>query len=161
VGAILSNNVGAGTSTFTVPNIATGSYSVELQRVGTTTIDALSQPPTLTVSSVSTQTCNTTSCMTASGSPTETTIGATKFVQTSFSNTSNAPVTAIVYAVVHNAQGQTVAYSTATVTAAAGGSTTAYDALFGLAPGTYSVTVFATSTSGTAISTTSTATVTI
>jgi hypothetical protein len=33
--------------------------------------------------------------------------------------------------------------------------------LFGLAPGTYSVTVFATSTSGTAISTSSTVSVTV
>jgi len=171
VGAVLTNQNGAGQATFTVPttyNTATGSasvvngqtYTVQLQRTSTTTV-ALAAPPSLTVSSVSATSCNTTSCLTATGSPTQTQIGANTAVQTSFTNTSNAPVTAIVYAVVHNAAGQTVSYSTATITAAAGGSATAYDVLFGLAPGTYSVTIFATSTSGTAISTTSTATVTI
>jgi hypothetical protein len=54
-----------------------------------------------------------------------------------------------------------VYYTTATITAAAGGSVTAYDIIAGLPAGTYSVTIFAVSTSGTAISTTSTATVTI
>lgn len=161
VGAILSNSVGAGSATFTVPNVPTGTYTVELQKIGANTNEALAVPPTLTVSSVSTSSCSTTSCMSISGTPSEVTIGANKAVQSSFTNTSNSPVTAIVYAVVHNANGQTVSYSTATITAAAGSSATAYDVLFGLAPGTYSVTIFATSTSGTAISTTSTATVTI
>jgi hypothetical protein len=171
VGAILTNQNGAGSATFTVPSTiqtATGSqpvangqtYSVELQGVGSTS-QALASPPSLTVSSVSTSTCNTTTCMTVSGSPSSTTIGQNKAVQTSFTNNSNAPVTAIVYAVAHNAAGQTVSYSTATITANAGASATAYDILFGLAPGTYTVTIFATSTSGTAISTTSTVTVTI
>jgi len=172
VGAILTNGQGAGSATFTIPSAiqtSTGSapvnsgqtYTIQLQATGTTTAVALAIPPTFTVSSTSTTTCNTTACMTASGSPTVTQIGQNKAVQTSFTNTSNAPVTAIVYAVVHNAAGQTVAYSTATITANAGASATAYDVLFGLAPGTYTVTVFATSTSGTAISGTSTVTVTV
>jgi len=171
VGALLSNQNGAGSATFTVPgtvNTASGStptasggsYSVQLVAVGGTTA-ALAAPPTLTVGSVSTTSCQSTTCMVANGAPALTTIGANKAVQTSFTNNSNAPVTAIVYAVVHNAAGQTVSYSTATVTAAAGASATAYDVLFGLAPGTYSVTIFATSTSGTAISTTSTVSVTV
>jgi len=99
--------------------------------------------------------------MTVSGTPTETTQGAYKGVQSTFTNTSNAPVTAFVYAVVHNALGQTVDISTATITAPAGGSATAFNALFGLPSGTYSVTLFITSSSGTAISGTSTVTVTI
>jgi len=162
VGALLANSVGAGVTTFTVPNVATGAYAIQLQEIGVNTNAALATPPTLTVSSVSTTSCNTTTCLVANGSPSQTTVGANKAVQTSFTNNSNSPVTAIVYAVVHNAAGQTVAYSTATIgPVAAGGSATAFDVLFGLAPGTYSVTVFATSTSGTAISTTSTVTVTI
>jgi len=166
IGAVLAGNNGAGVGTFTTPNIASGTYVVQLCPIGlvggcTTSNEALAAPPSLTVSSVSNTSCNTTNCMTASGSPVSTQIGSNKAVQTSFTNTSNSPVTAIVYAVVHNALGQTVSYSTATITASAGGSATAYDVLFGLAPGTYSVTVFATSTSGTAISTTSTVTVTI
>jgi len=167
---LLANANGAGSATFTVPssiNSATGiqttangqSYTVELQPVGGTTA-AIASPPSLIVNSVSTS-CNSTSCVAASSPPTTTTIGNNKAVQTSFTNNSNAPVTAIVYAVVHNALGQTVLYTTATITAPAGGSATAYDVLFGLAPGTYSVTVFATSTGGTAISTTYTTSVTI
>jgi hypothetical protein len=171
VGAILTNGQGAGSATFTIPSAiqtATGSvpvnsgtvYTVQLEATGATNT-ALAIPPTFLVTSTSTSTCATTNCLTA-GSSTITTIGPNKYVQTSFTNTSNAPVTAIVFAVIHNAQGQTVSYSTATLTnVAAGGSATAYNALFGLPPGTYSVTVFATSTSGTAISGQTTVSVTI
>jgi len=173
VGAILANGQGAGSGTFTVPTtIQTSSgaqavssgqgYTVELQKVGTTSGVAIASPPTLTVGSVSSSSCNTTTCVTANGSPTQTTIGSNKATQSSFTNNSNAPITAIVYAVVHNAAGQTVAYSTATLTnVPAGSSATAYNVLFGLAPGTYSVTIFVTSTSGTAISGTSTVSVTV
>jgi len=172
VGAILSNAQGAGSATFTIPSAVqsgagssptnTGStYTIQLQKTGTSSGVALAIPPTFTVSSTSITSCNTTTCMSASGSPQVIQINQNKAVQTSFTNTSNAPVTAIVYAVVHNAAGQTVAYSTATVTANAGATATAYDVLFGLAPGTYSVTIFATSTGGTAISSTSTVTVTV
>jgi len=171
VGALLANQNGAGSATFTVPSVIqslTGSqpvvsgatYNVELQPVGGVT-QALASPPTLSIGSVNTSSCNTTTCLVANGSPAITTIGANKAVETSFTNNSNAPVTAIVYAVVHNALGQTVSYSTATITANAGASASGYDVLFGLAPGTYSVTIFATSTSGTAISTSSTVSVTI
>jgi hypothetical protein len=62
---------------------------------------------------------------------------------------------------VHNALGQTVDISTATITASAGGSATSFNVLFGLAPGTYTVTVFVTSSSGTAISVSTPVTVTI
>jgi hypothetical protein len=117
--------------------------------------------PSLTVGSVSPTSCNTTSCIGATGASSVTQIGQNKAIQTTYTNNSNAPVTAIVYAVVHNALGQTVSYTTATITMNAGASATAYDVLFGLAPGTYSVTIFATSTSGTAISTSSTVSVTI
>jgi hypothetical protein len=172
VGAILTNGQGAGSATFTIPTAiqtAAGStpvnsgstYTVQLQATGTTSTVALAVPPIFTVTSTSITSCATTACMTATGSPSVITINQNKAVQTSFTNTSNAPVTAIVYAVVHNAAGQTVAYSTATITANAGASATAYDVLFGLAPGTYSVNIFATSTGGTAISTTSTVTVTV
>jgi len=161
IGAVLSNAFGAATGTLTVPNVATGAYSIQLQQIGKGMNAALATPPTITVGGNS-QNCQTTGCLVATGSPSETTIGPNKAVQTSFTNNSNAPVTAIIYAVVHNAAGQTVAYSTATLTnVPAGQSATAYDILFGLAPGSYSVTIFATSTSGTAISTTSTVTVTI
>jgi hypothetical protein len=171
VGAILTNGQGQGSATFTIPSAvqsASGSsptntgqsYSIQLQATGSTAT-ALAIPPTFTVTSGSPSSCNTTTCMTANGSPAQTTIGSNKAVQTSYTNNSNAPLTAIVYAVVHNSAGQTVSYSTATLNLASGASGTAYDVLFGLAPGTYSVTVFVTTTSGTAISGTSTVTVTV
>jgi hypothetical protein len=171
VGAILTNGQGAGSSTFTVPStiqtsagsqpVTSGAgYNVELQSVGSAAV-ALASPPTVTVGSVSTGSCNTTGCMTVSGSPAQTKQGGYTGVSSTFTNNSNAPVTAFVYAVVHNALGQTVDISTATVTAAAGGSATAFNALFGLPPGTYSVTIFVTSSSGTAISGQTTASVTI
>jgi hypothetical protein len=172
VGSILTNGVGAGTGSFTVPSsiqtstgiqsVVSGTiYSVELQESGVATNQALASPPTLGVGSVSSTSCNTTSCMSVSGTPAQTTQGAYSGVTSTFTNTSNAPVTAFVYAVVHNALGQTVDISTATVTASAGGSVTAFNALFGLPPGTYSVTIFVTSSSGTAISTSTPVSVTI
>jgi hypothetical protein len=112
VGAILTNAQGAGSATFTIPSavqsasgsspVNTGqSYSIQLQATGSTST-ALAIPPTFTVSSGSTTTCNSTTCMTANGTPSQTTIGNNKAVQTSYTNNSNAPLTAIVYAVVHN-----------------------------------------------------------
>jgi len=170
VGAVLSNGQGEGSSTFTVPSTiqtsagsqpvtSAAGYTVELQAVSSTTI-ALASPPTVTVGSVSTA-CNNTTCMTVTGTPAQSQQGQYQGVTSTFTNNSPAPLTAFVYAVVHNALGQTVDISTATVTASAGGSTTAFNALFGLAPGTYSVTIFVTSSSGTAISGPSTASVTI
>jgi len=171
VGAVLSNSVGAGQATFTVPStiqtasgsqpVSSGStYSVELQSVGSTGV-AISSPGSITVGSVSIASCNTTSCMSVSGTPTFGVQGAYNGITSSFTNTSNEPVTAFVYAVVHNALGQTVDISTATITAPVGGSATAFNIVFGLPPATYSVTIFVTSSAGTAISSTSTVSVTI
>jgi len=171
VGAILANAQGAGSGTFTVPStiqtsagsqpVSTGSgYTVELQSVGSSN-QALASPPTLTVGSVSSTTCNTTTCTSMTGTAKQTTQGAYQGISSTFTNNSNAPVTAFVYAVVHNALGQTVDISTATITAPAGGSASAFNVLFGLPSGTYSVTIFVTSSSGTAISGTSTVSVTI
>jgi len=168
VGVIAPNSVGAGSATFNIPaGAATGATSVQLvvttkgtngAPVGTAVLDTAL---TLTVGSVSTTSCNTTSCMAVNGQPTQTTQGAYNGVSSIFTNNSNAPVTGFVYAVVHNALGQTVDISTATVSAPAGGSVSAFNALFGLPPGTYSVSLFVTSSAGTAISSTITVSVTI
>jgi len=104
--------------------------------------------------------CTGTSCFTSTAPPTQTTINGQQFVTISYTNNGKAAITGIVYAVVHNAVGQTVYYSTATITPAAGATAQAFVALAGLPPGTYSVTLFAITTSGTAISTTSTVSVT-
>jgi len=99
--------------------------------------------------------------MSLSGTPSVTKSGGNTLIQASFTNNSNAPQTAYIYAVVHNALGQTVYYTTATVSPAAGATQTGQLVLFGLAPGSYTATVFVVSTSGTALSTSSTVSVTI
>jgi len=168
VGVVAPSSTGAATVTWNVPaGTAPNTYAVQLvlSSVGTSTLKAgtavLNVPLTMTVGSVSITSCNTTSCMAVNGQPTQTTQGAYNGVSSQFTNNSNAPVTGFVYAVVHNALGQTVDISTATITAPAGGTVSAFNALFGLAPGTYSVTLFVTSSAGTAISGTSTVSVTI
>ena len=168
VGVIAPNAVGAGSATFNVPaNAAATSTQIQLvvttqgaggAPVGTAVLDT---PLTLSVGSVSTGSCNTTACMTVSGTPTKTTQGVYNGISSVFTNNSNAPVTAFVYAVVHNALGQTIDISTATVTAPSGGSASAFNVLFGLPPGTYSVSLFVTSSAGTAISSSTTVSVTI
>jgi len=158
----LGSTPGSGV-TVTVPSsaIAGTTNVIQLIRLGGPALGVLSVPGSLTVGSVSTTSCNTTSCIVANGQSTQTIQGAYQGISSSFTNNSNAPVTAFVYAVVHNALGQTVDISTATVSAPAGGSVTAFNALFGLPPGTYSVSIFVTSSAGAAISSTSTVSVTI
>jgi len=96
-----------------------------------------------------------------SGAPTVTKQGGNTIISATFTNNSNAPQTVIIFAVVHNAIGQTVYYTTATISPAAGASATGQLVLFGQASGTYSVTIFAASTGGIALSTASTVSVTV
>lgn len=96
--------------------------------------------------------CNVTSCWVAVGAPKYAQFGAYDAFKVNYTNLINADVVGIVFAVVHNVQGQTVAYSTDTLELAAGASGTATPIEFGLEPGIYSVTFFVTSTAGTAIS---------
>ncbi|HEV2390673.1 MAG TPA: hypothetical protein VGS04_08120, partial [Nitrososphaerales archaeon] len=158
VGVIASSSTGAGTGTWTIPaSTQPGTYTVQLVRSGAAVLNV---PLQVTVGTVSTQ-CNTTACVAVSGSAFGQQ-GSYNGITSSFTNNSNAPVTAFAYAVVHNGLGQTVDISTATLNnVAAGGSASAFNVLFGLAPGTYSVTIFVTSSAGTAISTSSTVSVTI
>jgi hypothetical protein len=81
------------------------------------------------------------------------TIGTYKAVCVSIKNTQAGAITGVVFAVVHNAAGQTVQVSTSTVSnLAAGSSSTAY-VILSVPSGTYSVNVFVWSTSGGSIST--------
>jgi len=167
VGALLTDTNGYGTTTFTVPSSATqGTYPIQLVRVGTaaTTLGVLSVAPTLTVgTSVSGKACTNlgTSCFTLSGSATKTTVGAFTGISASFTDSSTASVTGIVYAVVHNNAGQTVYYTTATISPTAGATADAFLVLSGLPPGTYQVSVFVTDTSGNAISSSTSVSVTL
>jgi len=169
VGVIAPNSVGAGSATFNVPSgIATGTYPIDLVVSSAATHGAgvntaiLDIPPTLTVGGTSGSCTNEgTACMGISGTPTVTKQGGNTIISASYTNNSNAPQTAFVYAVVHNALGQTVEYTTATISPGAGSSTVAQLVLFGLAPGTYSASVFVVSGSGTALSSPTTVSVTI
>jgi hypothetical protein len=164
LGAFSTNSLGAANSAFTVPaGAAPGTYVVQLQDLdGDQSLGVLSIPPSLTVGGTTgNAVCSDTTCMSISGTATLVNQGTFKAISVSYVNNSNQTQTAVVYAVVHNAQGQTVSISTATITPAAKATTTAFPVLFGLPSGTYSVTLFVTSTSGLAISTTSTVSVTL
>jgi len=167
VGVVAPNSVGAGSASFNVPASATsGTYIVQLVTNGgggaPTGTAVLDIPLSLTVGGTSgTCTNEGTGCMGVSGTPSVTKSGGNTLITASFTNNSNAPQTAYIYAVVHNALGQTVAYTTATISPSAGGTQAGQLVLFGLAPGTYSATLFVVSTSGTALSTTSNVSVTI
>src|SRR5271154_5088899 len=64
----------------------------------------------------------------------------------------NFNVTGIVMMVIRNSSGQTLLYTTATLTVESGAVGTSEDVVFGLAPGTYSATFFAFTFGGVAIS---------
>ncbi len=59
-----------------------------------------------------------------------------------YRNTSQIPILGIVFAVVHNRNGQTVYYTTATITPAPGQTVTSYLILAGLTPGSYNASIF-------------------
>jgi len=74
---------------------------------------------------------------------------------TAFGNHLNVNVTGVVMLVLRNHSGQTVGYSASTLVIGPNQIGTAYNVAFGLSPGSYNATVFATSTAGIAISTSS------
>jgi hypothetical protein len=80
-------------------------------------------------------------------------------VNVTVTNTQAATITAVVFAVVHNAAGQTLEVSTSTVSVAAGSTSSAF-VVVNQPAGTYSVNVFVWSTSGSSLSASSTVSVT-
>jgi len=162
VGAILSNSVGAGSATLTVPNVASGSYTIELANIATGSISIASAPVLSVTTSGGNCSNQGTTCMSVTGTPGVQTLGAYKGIVATYTDNSNAAQTGVVYAVVHNASGQTVYYTTATISPAGNGGTQVADLiLFGLPSGSYTATLFVTSTGGTAISGTTTVSVTL
>ena len=83
--------------------------------------------------------------------PTMVAIG-NRAVELVYANNLNFTAVGIAWLIVHDSAGQTVFYSTSTLTPAGGVNGTTYNIIFGLAPGTYSATVFVTSVSAVAIS---------
>jgi len=163
VAAFAADTTGAGSTTFTVPATASqGAYTLQLVRLAptSTALGVLSVPPTLIVTPTTTVTCSTTSCFTA-GTATQVTLGQFQTVQVPFTDTSVTAVTGVVYGVVQNSEGQTVYYTTATITPGAGQAQTAYLTMSGQPHGTYTVNYFVTNTGGVAISVSNTITVTL
>jgi len=164
VTAFSADAQGSGSATFTVPpGTAAGTYPINLVRLSPAAqnLGALSVLPTLTVAAtVGSCTSLGTSCFTA-GTPSKTTIGSFTGISVGYTNAATGGVSGIVYAVVHNAAGQTVYYTTATINPAAGGTANAFLVLAGLPAGTYSVSIFVTDTTGVAISTTTSTSVTL
>jgi len=169
VGVIAPNSLGAGSASFNVPSgAASGATVIQLvvSSAGTggaaTGTAVLDTPLSLNVGGVSgTCTNQGTACMSITGTPAVSKSGGNTVINAAYTNNSNAPQTAYIYGVVHNALGQTVYYTTASVNPAAGATQTGQLVLFGLPSGTYSVSIFVVSPSGTALSTTSTVSVTI
>ena len=95
------------------------------------------------------------------GNPLYTQVGPYDVITISYTNLCSGNVLGIVFAVVHNMLGQTVEISTGTLQLAAGANGTAFAVVFGLPDGEYSGTLFATSTSGVALSTTTTVAFTV
>jgi hypothetical protein len=79
---------------------------------------------------------------------------APSIVQISFTNHSNATLTALVYGIVQNSAGQIIGYTSPTIPPATGQSASTYLFLDGLSPGTYSVTIMGVTTSGLSLSAT-------
>jgi hypothetical protein len=161
VGAFVSNAVGGGTANFNIPTTAApGPYTIQLVRVGGPALGILSVAPTLVVGAGISIGCSSTTCFTA-GTPSLQTIGAFQTLVVQYTNNANVQVTGIAYAVVSNSAGQTVYYTTATITPAASASSTAYLALAGLPHGAFTISYFVTNTAGVAISGTGSTTVTL
>jgi hypothetical protein len=93
-----------------------------------------------------------TQCWAPTSPPVFVKLGAYSSFQVAYFSVMNSDVTGIVFAVIHNYLGQTVEISTATLKLAAGAYGTANPVVFGLPPGLYSATFFATYTYGVAIS---------
>jgi len=163
VAAFAADTNGAGSTTFSVPATASqGAYTLQLVRLAPTStqLGVLSVPPTVIVTPQSSGVCNTTGCFTA-GTATQSLIGQFQTVVVPFTNNANTAVTGVVYGVVTNPAGQTLYYTTATITPGAGQTQTAYLTLSGLPHGTYTVNYFVTNTGGVAISASNSITVTL
>jgi len=159
VGSFVSNSNGGATGTFTVPpSAAQGAYEVQLTRVGgpTSILGVLSAAPSLSVGPTSVSGVGT-STFTATGTPSESTVNGQPTLSGTWTNAYTGSLGVYMWVDVMNAAGQTVGVYLGSATAASGSSVTIAAALFNLPSGTYTATVFLTTTSGTVVSKTSTA----
>jgi len=154
VGALIPNSLGAASTTITIPATATsGTYVIQV--VGQTGKWALAIPVTFTVGAPSGIGVNTLT----PGSPSQSTLNGQPDIQLTYTSTlTSSSINIVGYAVVTNALGQVVLYTTSETTLAASGSQTLYFVLAGLPAATYTVTIYAISSTGLVVSTTTPAT---
>jgi len=153
IGALIPNALGAASTTITIPtNAVSGTYVIQVATAAGAW--SLANPVTYTVGAPSGVGVNTLT----PGSPSQTTLQGNPAISLSYTNTLSSSITIVGYAVVTNALGQVVLYTTASATLTPGGSQTGYFVLAGLAAGSYTVSVYAISSTGVVVSTTTSAT---
>lgn len=157
VGTIVPLSDGTGSATFTIPaNAASGVHSVSLViggLLGTTgAVFQLITAPTFNVGGVTGAVG--TSTLTPSGTPAKSTTGPTPAITASFTNTLSTSLTVYMWVSVTNSAGQSVGVLAGGATIGAG-QTVSIPAPINLPSGSYTGTVFCTTSSGVVISTTS------
>jgi hypothetical protein len=157
VGALIPNAVGAASTTVTIPTAATaGTYVIQL--VDSTGHWDLAIPMTFTVGAPSGIGVTTLT----PGTPSQATLNGQPDITLTYTNTlSTSSITIVGYAVATNALGQVVLYTTGSATLAPSGSQTLYFVLAGLPAGSYTVSIYAISSTGLVVSTTTSATAVI
>jgi len=137
-----------------INNLPLGTWSLE---VFARTLAGTGASTTATVTVTTTHASNAYTFTT----PSSCTLGTYNAVCVPVTNTQAAALTGIVFAVVHNAAGQTVAVATSTVPSLAGGASATAYVVLSVPAGTYSVNVFVWSTTGNAISAPQTVSITV
>jgi hypothetical protein len=159
VGALIPNALGAASTTITIPTSATaGTYVIQIVGSNTGHPWDLAVPLTFTVGAPSGIGVTTLT----PGTPSQATLNGQPDITLTYTNTlSTSSITIVGYAVVTNALGQVVLYTTASATLAPSGSQTLYFVLAGLPAGSYTVSIYAISSTGLVVSTTTSATAVI
>ena len=154
VAAFVTSALGAGTTTVPIASsMAAGTYTVEL--LNSNSKYALVSPPSLTVSS-SAVTLGT-STLTATGSPAESVVNGQPVITGTFTNTAGTTLSVWMWVNILTSTGASSGYVYIGSATMASGQTVPIGAtLLNLPHGTYTAQVFVTTTSGIAVSTTST-----
>jgi len=154
VASFAASSLGSGTAAIPVSSsMAPGSYTVELR--DSNNYYSLVSPPTLTVSS-SAVTLGT-STLTPSGSPAESVVNGQPVITGTFTNTAGTSLSVWMWVNILTSTGASSGYVyIGSATMASGQSVPIGATLLNLPHGTYTAQVFVTTTSGIAVSTTST-----
>jgi len=159
-GALIPNSLGSASTTITIPaGTPSGTYVIQL--AGPTLTDQwdLATPPSFTVGICTT--CGFGTSSLTPGSPSQATLNENPDISLTYTDATTQSLTFIGYAVVTNALGEVVLYTTASATLSPSSSQTLYFVLAGLASASYTVTIYAISSNGVVLSTTTTTTAVI